>query len=162
MISCRSIPEETWEHARKALIYYFSRRHGRDTAEDLAQETLAELLKRDDYLFAAPEDFLRVCHAFAGNVLQAARRKEYRNQAVELDPDLTRGEENVFGLNPTEMTILRREAFEAKGKLSAKDRQTIDDYTNGKPRGGDPRLANRFRVGFFRAKKRFGRLLNGE
>jgi len=51
MINCRSVSPKTWEHARQALVFFFTRRHGLYGAEDLAHETLAAILGREDYRF---------------------------------------------------------------------------------------------------------------
>jgi hypothetical protein len=160
MITCRSIPDATWEQARKALIFFFTRRHGRNHAEDLAHDTLAAFWGRDDFEFEAEADFLRVCRAFAANVLKATQRKDYKQRTVELDLELHHSTGNAFGLNPTEMLVLLRETYEAKSRLSMRDRQSIQDIAEGVPTHPDPEQANRDRVRLHRARKRLERLLN--
>ena len=86
MANCRSIPPAAWEHAREALIFYFSRRHGLTDAEDLAQDTLATLWSRDDDEFEKNDDFLRVCYGFARLVSQKGYRQAQKHAGDELDP----------------------------------------------------------------------------
>jgi RNA polymerase sigma factor (sigma-70 family) len=127
MITCRSIPTEIWEHARAALVFYFTRRHGLEHAEDLAQETLTALWNRPDYEFEHKEDFLRVCYGFADNISKAGyRRKSRREQSLEgfsLPAPETR---NAADLNAVEMTVCLNQVFElGKAGLRSKDWQLI-------------------------------------
>ena len=87
-LNCRAIPETAWEHARRMLVFYFSRRHQGMDAEDLAQETLARLWSRDDYGFDREEDFLRVCYGFARLILQKGYREARKHAAEALNTSL--------------------------------------------------------------------------
>ena len=86
MPNSRSIPPEAWAHAREALIRYFAARHGRSDAEDLAQEVLYRLLKREDFEFEDPAHFLRVCKGFARHVAQEQFRFNSRFTDFEDEP----------------------------------------------------------------------------
>ncbi|HLJ30746.1 MAG TPA: hypothetical protein VKY85_28840 [Candidatus Angelobacter sp.] len=88
MANCRSMPPETWAHARECLVFYFSRRHARSDAEDLAQETLMALWNREDYEFEKEEDFLKVCYGFARHISQQGYRETERHAGDPLDPSL--------------------------------------------------------------------------
>src|SRR5260370_399388 len=98
MINCRSVPPKTWEYARQALVFYFTRRHGLSDAEDLAQETLATILSREDYHFEKEEDFLKVCYGFAGHILQTARRGAAKCAGSPLDPALAAPRRAVWSM----------------------------------------------------------------
>jgi DNA-directed RNA polymerase specialized sigma24 family protein len=81
-MNSRSITSATWERARKALVYYFSHRlPSVQAAEDLAQDTLLAVLRRDDYQFETEEDFLRVCYGFANRIVRRGGRR-YAADAV--------------------------------------------------------------------------------
>src|SRR5215813_13323562 len=86
MPNCRSISPEAWAHARESLIFYFSSRHGRFDAEDLAHETLLAIWNREDYEFEKEEDCLKVCRGFAERVSRQGFRKALRHNASAL-PD---------------------------------------------------------------------------
>jgi DNA-directed RNA polymerase specialized sigma24 family protein len=160
MMTCRELPNESWEQARKALIFYFSRRHLRDDAEDLAQQTLTEIWKREDYKFRSSEDFLKVCYGFGVNILRSARRTQKKHIADELDAEISDGAGMVMGLNPAEAAVLLRETNDAKAKLSPADREAIEmDAAGISPE--DKKKASHLRVRFFRAKERLKKSLHG-
>jgi DNA-directed RNA polymerase specialized sigma24 family protein len=81
MANCRDIPPAVWAHARDALVRFFATRFGLAEAEELAHDTLLAILQRDDYTFADPGDFLKVCYGFARNIRHAANRKLGRSGA---------------------------------------------------------------------------------
>src|SRR5579871_5642966 len=89
MPNCRAIPEESWHRAFKALALFF-RHHGCLDAEDLAQQTLLTVCRRDDLQFEKPEDFLKIVWGFARRVLMEARRRG-RRSPIALDPDIELG-----------------------------------------------------------------------
>src|SRR4051812_21356813 len=102
-MTCRSMAPDDWERVRESLIFYFLRRHGFSNAEDLAQDTIAALLKRDDYEFESEADFLKVCYGFADKISRAGWRKIARYAADPLDPNLTSRGSRVRGLNEAEL-----------------------------------------------------------
>jgi|GEM_PF-2539295 len=163
MPNCRSIQPAAWEHARKALVFYFSRRHGIANAEDLAHETITAVLTRDDYQFASDEDFLRVCYGFASRISQSGHRRTRRDSTESLPDDWLAPQCRHVSLNPAEMTILLGEVISAgETKLSTTDWElvrragTIDRASLGQElKLGD---ANNVRVRLFRARKRLARL----
>src|SRR5579871_1348020 len=112
MPNCRSMPPEVWAHARECLIFYFSRRHPRSDAEDLAQETLLALWNREDYEFDREEDFLKVCYGFARHVLQEGYRKSERHAAEPLDPALPAGQHEWSSARAMESRMLLAEVCE--------------------------------------------------
>lgn len=164
MLTCRTIPPAQWEHARRVLVFYFSRRHLRANAEDLAQDTLAALLHRDDFEFEREEDFLRVCHAFARLVIKAGYRREFKHAATELDDHLAAApERNAFGLSATEMAVFLQEVLKAgKSELSQRDWEIIQrNAVPEDPEKGaavSEREANRNRVRLHRARKKLAQL----
>ena len=83
MPNSRTIPGHLWEHAQRALVFYFAH-HGAVNAEDLAQDTLAEVWRRSDYEFRKDADFLRVCYAFARLILKADWRRERQRADAEM------------------------------------------------------------------------------
>src|SRR5690349_564754 len=104
-MNCRSVSPKTWEYARQALVFYFSRRHGLSNSEDLAHETLASILSRDDYQFEKEEDFLKVCYGFACHVLQTARREVRKNVGMSLDPATLFPRQGAPGLKDAEFNV---------------------------------------------------------
>ncbi|MEI9975269.1 MAG: hypothetical protein WDO73_26340 [Ignavibacteriota bacterium] len=163
MINCRSVSPRTWECARQALVFFFSRRHGISDAEDLAQETLAALLSREDYQFEKEEDFLRVCYGFANNILQAARRETSKSAGTALDFDAGSPIAITRGLNQAELNVYLNEVFRlGKDQLREVDWQLIQqsivldgDQTTGK----DQSSANNERVKLHRARGKLARLV---
>src|SRR5271155_5638324 len=147
MPNCRSLPPSAWEQARKALVFYFSRRHGLSNAEDLAQETLAALWSRADYEFDKEEDFLRVCYGFANRISQQGYRTTKRHATSELDLDLAATPGNrPHGLSGAEMNVMLEEVLEIGSRMQRKDWDLIQKAAlPDRPAGGvsDPREANR-------------------
>jgi DNA-directed RNA polymerase specialized sigma24 family protein len=162
-MNCRSIPKETWEHVRQALTFYFSRRHCREDAEDLAQETLLAIWNRGDYEFEKEEDFPRVCYAFAGRILMARRRNVQRYQYVELDPAMSGSQEPVAGLKPSELSVFLDELQEV-GRSRLKDREwqliyeSMDSDAVAATEKLNAREAGNLRVYLHRARKKLARL----
>jgi hypothetical protein len=168
MLTCRSISPRAWEQARNALTFYFSRRHGIDNAEDLAHDTLAAILSRDDFEFEKEEDFLRVCYAFAARVSQSGYRKARKHAASTLDPAVHEpsqrtGGPGLKGMNSTEIKLLLDEVMHIAGtNLREKDWEAIclgvradglaADSENSSESG------NTFRVRLFRARKKLVQL----
>lgn len=163
MPTCRSIPAEAWEHARQALVFYFSRRHGFSDAEDLAQEALATLWGREDYEFQKEEDFLRVCFGFARLVSLQGYRRSQKHAGDEMDgvePAPSQGEGSAV---QTEMRILLDQVCRmGASKLNEKDWELIRHAAAGDRAAAAEALdigdANNLRVRLHRARKRLARL----
>jgi DNA-directed RNA polymerase specialized sigma24 family protein len=163
MPNCRSIPSAAWEHARQALVFYFSRRHGLSDAEDLAQETLVTLWSREDYEFEKEEDFLRVCHGFARLVSHKGYREAQKHAGDELNPSQPATMRDAGSLIDTEMRILLDQVRRVGGsQLQEKEWQLIqqaaisDRATIASTlKMGD---ANNVRVHLHRARKKLARL----
>jgi hypothetical protein len=162
MLNCRSISPEVWEHARQALIMYFSRRHRFANAEDLAQETLAVIWSRDDFEFNKEDEFLRVCYGFASRISLAGYRAEQKHDAEELDPTSPHPGCD-FGLRCVEARLMLDEVVRvAQAKLRDRDWQLIRQTATGEldtnSRKTDSVEANRSRVNLFRARKKLKEL----
>jgi DNA-directed RNA polymerase specialized sigma24 family protein len=163
MPTSRSISPETWAHVRDALVFYFTRRHGIAHAEDLAQETLAAVLGRDDYEFACEEDFPKVCLAFARRVSWTGYRARQR-EAGPLDfADATLPPGHHAGADAVEARILL-DQVQAIAQQSLRDREWhLILEAAGLPshpsaallRAAEP---NRFRVYLFRARRKLAAL----
>ena len=107
-------------------MFYFSRRHQFDNAEDLAQETLAAVLTRDDFEFEKEEDFLKVCYGFAGRISQAGYRQTQKHAASELDPNAHPSGARTCRLDPAEAAVLLDEVIRtAELHLKADDWRLI-------------------------------------
>jgi DNA-directed RNA polymerase specialized sigma24 family protein len=164
-MNCRSIPKQTWEHLRRSLVFYFSRRHCRSDAEDLAQETLLALWNRADYEFEKEEDFPRVCYAFAARILLARRHNAQRHASVELDPSLAGSQDTVAGLKSSEVAVFLEEVQRlGQSQLNCREWQLIHDAMESSPTPeidrSDPRKAANLRVYLHRARKKLA-LLSG-
>ena len=159
MVNSRSILPELWAQAWDALVTYFSRRYGREDAQDLAQETLAAVLQRDDYLFRDPEDFLRVCHGFARNVLKAAIRS--RAATEPWDDSAPLPERDTVRSSPDEALFLDEVLRTGKRRLEAEEwrliREAAAAQMRNEPYDFEQKDANRMRVRLHRARKRLAR-----
>jgi hypothetical protein len=161
LMNCRSVSPKTWEHARQALIFYFTRRHGLLNAEDLAHETLAAILNREDYQFEKEEDFLRVCYGFAGHTLQTARREAGR------DMSYLRGSSaapcpTTQGLKDAELRVYLDEVFRlGRDELHQTDWHLIQRsiLQDGDRTASNPAEANNARVKLHRARRRLAQLV---
>lgn len=166
MPNCRSIPPAVWEHVRQALVFYFSRRHGITNAEDLAHETIAAVLTREDFEFACQEDFLRVCYGFAGRVSQNGYRqtRKHAGDSAAVDSIASQAlQSRTVTLSPPEMAILLQEVLQAgESRLSTTDWQLIREAssTDRATLARDMKLgdANNVRVRLFRARKKLAKL----
>jgi DNA-directed RNA polymerase specialized sigma24 family protein len=163
MANSRSISPEAWAHAQESLIFYFSRRHARADAEDLAQETLLAIWNREDYEFDKEEDFLRVCYGFARHISKEGYRETVRHAGVPLDPSLPMPQHEWSGARATESRILLEKVCEiGRSQLHEKDWQIIeqaadiDRATMAKEFNmGD---ANNVRVRLHRARRKLAKL----
>lgn len=157
MLTCRSISTELWVHARQCLIFYFSRRHGLENAEDLAQETLAALWSRDDYEFEQEPDFLKVCYGFARKILYEEYRRKGKHAGIELNPNLQTPIQEVKGLKGTEVCVFLDEVRRrAKAELLEEEWALIENAVN---RDAENHAAGgKVRVQLHRARKKLARL----
>jgi hypothetical protein len=160
-MNCRSVSPKTWEHARQALVFYFIRRHGLPNAEDLAHETLAAVLSREDYQFEKEEDFLKVCYGFASHILQKTRRETGKFPNTLIDPNAASATADTHGLKETEINVYLNEIFSlGELELSKTDWELIQQaiLLDGDRLASDPAEANRTRVKLHRARKKLGQL----
>ncbi len=162
MPNCRSISPTAWEHARKALVFYFSRRHGISDAEDLAQDTLAALWSRADYEFEKEEDFLRVCYGFAARILQSGYRKGRKRATEAIDPAAPEPAGTAFNLNPTEIGLMLEDVIRiGTTRMEGKEWDAICAAAerDGPGTGGNTaRDQNTFRVRVHRARQKLAQL----
>jgi hypothetical protein len=159
MPNCRSIPPEAWARAREALVFYFSRRHGRSNAEDLEQETLATLWSRDDYEFEKEDDFPRVCLGFARRISQEGFREAQRHSPGEPDHEISSPRHHASGQAAVESRILLEEVCRI-GESQLRDREW-QLILRAASSAGAPAVAeshrsdaNKFRVYLFRARRK--------
>lgn len=166
MANCRSIGADTWEHARDALIYYFSRRGLSAYAEDLAHETIKSLLSRPDYEFELESDFLRVCFAFARRVLQEGRRKSEKHSGAAVVEYVAAPSPQAGSLRGAEVAVYLDEIQRiGAGGLNVREWKLIleaasadyGDFSANRP--ADER--NRMRVGLHRARRALAKLVGG-
>jgi len=163
MINCRSVSPKSWEHARQALVFYFTRRHGLSSAEDLAQETLATVLSREDYQFEKEEDFLRVCYGFAGHMLQTARREVAKSPGSDINAVLEAGCSEMHGLEDAELNVYLNEILRlGKDQLRDADWQLIQRsmvLDDNRGAGRNPAGNNNTRVKLHRARRKLAQLV---
>ena len=164
MLTCRSIPEETWRHVRKALVFYFAHRGLRGDAEDLAQQTILTLHKREDFEFAEEEDFLKVCYGFARRILCEGYRAAKKQRASgELDDDLPSPSHQSGGARAIEAGIMLKEVLQTGGNdLEEEDwlliLQQVLDMDGPKAREPSAQEGSRLRVALHRARNRLKKL----
>ncbi|HEY2390229.1 MAG TPA: hypothetical protein VGK22_03575 [Candidatus Angelobacter sp.] len=163
MRNCRSVAPEAWAHAREALVFYFSRHHGRSDAEDLAQETLLALWNREDYEFEREEDFLKVCYGFARHILKEGYRESRRHAGEPLDASTPAPQNELSGLRATEARILLDEVCEiGRSLLRGKDWQMIEQAADISPASMAKKFktgnANNVRVRLHRARRKLAKL----
>jgi DNA-directed RNA polymerase specialized sigma24 family protein len=166
MPTCRSITPAAWAHARHALVFYFSRRHGFDHAEDLAQDTLAALWNRPDFEFEKEDDFLRICYAFAAHVSQAGHRNSKREATETFDPalhDKPQGSQGLatHGLNISEIQLMLDETMRiGRTQLKEQDWAAICEAAGAiaQPDEAPALKDNNSRVRLFRARRKLADL----
>jgi DNA-directed RNA polymerase specialized sigma24 family protein len=130
MISCRSIPEVEWADAKQKLCFFFSRRHRRPDAEDLAQETLFWVWQRN-LPIEKQEDFLRLCHGFANKILLSAIRNGIRHGHAPLKFDVAAPEPEIQGLTGAEVQVIVAEILRiGSEQLSARDLQLLGEMAD--------------------------------
>jgi DNA-directed RNA polymerase specialized sigma24 family protein len=156
MLNCRSIPPEKWVHARKALVYFFSRR-GASNAEDLAQETLMTVWSREDYQFEKEDDFLKVCYGFARNILfddYRGSRKHATEAPVLSVESRVRG---IQGLEGSEARVFLEEVCRrADSELQEEEWAAIEAAVDRDQQ--DQPVEGKQRVRLYRARKKLAKL----
>lgn len=168
MPNCRSIPPEIWAHARECLVFYFSRRHVRSSAEDLAQETLLAVWNREDYEFEKEADFLKICYGFARHISQQGYREAGRHESTTLDPSLPGPQHEWSSERAMESRMLLEQVCEiGKTKLRDQDWELIQHAVSNSDRATmakdlEMRDANSVRVHLHRARKRLAKLAGFE
>jgi DNA-directed RNA polymerase specialized sigma24 family protein len=156
MLNCRSIPPELWVHARKCLIFFFSRR-GDPNAEDLAQETLMTVWAREDYQFEKQEDFLKVCYGFARKILFGGHRERRKHAAEELGISVGSRMQEIKGLEGTEVSVFLEEVrCRADAELQEEEWAAIQAAIDRD--GQQPPVDNKGRVQLHRARKKLAKL----
>lgn len=163
MANSRSISPEAWAHARESLIFYFSRRHARADAEDLAQETLLAIWNREDYEFDKEEDFLKVCYGFARHISKEGYRASHRHAGDPLDPSLPAPQHEWSSAKATEARMLLEEVCEiGRSKLHQKEWQIIEQAADSDRTSMANELnlgdANNVRVRLHRARRKLAKL----
>lgn len=161
-MNCRSIPAEDWGHAREALVFYFSRRHGSDRAEDLAQDALAAIWKREDYQFDKPEDFLKICYAFARQISRYGYRKARRDASEMLSPDMEQTSPSFRGMSGPLLGLLLDDVIRlGAAELTEREWEAICVAAESKISGiaahSEPE-SNKLRVQLFRARRKLEKI----
>lgn len=156
MLNSRSVSAELWVNAHKCLVLYFARRRCLN-AEDLAQETLMTVWRREDFVFEKPEDFLKVCYGFARHILQENNRDGQKHAADELAADVASTPLKVQGMQLQELQVFIDEVrVHAKAELLAEELALIVEAL--KRDGCNPPLSSQLRVKLHRARKKLGKI----
>jgi DNA-directed RNA polymerase specialized sigma24 family protein len=155
MIRCQEIQPEMWSKAGKRLVFYFGQRLHED-AEDLAQQTLLEVWRRNMEL-VDPDDFLKLCYGFARNVDKAAGREKHKHVAEALDPAMPEQVNNVGGMREEELSLFIEEVQQTAESNLKKDeweliQEAMKDEDPDIPRSG------RLRVKLLRARRKLKKL----
>jgi hypothetical protein len=158
VFTCRSIKPEAWARAREALVFYFSRRHGSNRAQDLAQDTLANVWSRADYEFEKEEDFLRVCLGFARMISHTGYRQAQRDaEHVALVGEAPSPGHHSASARATEERILLQQICAlGETQLRQQDWQLVVQAAteDGPIEGLSPPERNRLRVALHRARQK--------
>jgi DNA-directed RNA polymerase specialized sigma24 family protein len=156
MLNCRSIPDEIWVHASKALFYFF-RGKGVSNPEDLAQETLMTILSREDYQFEKEEDFLRVCYGFAKNILREGYRANRKHAAKESIVSVESRVRGIQGLEGNEASVFLEEVCRrADAELQEEEWAAIQAAVARDSQ--DQPVEGKQRVRLYRARKKLAKL----
>jgi len=156
MVNCRAIPMEKWVHARKVLVYFFSRK-GISNPEDLAQETLMAVWSRENYQFEKEDDFLKVCRGFANKILLEGYRVNRKHAAEELDFSVQSRVQGIQGLEGNEVSVFLEEVCRrADAELQEEERAAIEAAID-RDREDQP-VDGKQRVRLYRARKKLAKL----
>jgi hypothetical protein len=163
MPSCRQIPPEAWAQAFESLVFYFSRRLCVEDAQDLAQQTLLAVARREDYEFEKVDDFQRVCYGFAGKILQAHFQRGGKRIPVPLEPTMQEPEHHAAGAESVEDAIYLKEVLQVGlEQLSERDCLLIQEAAEAQMENRfhnyPPGEANTLRVALHRARKKLAQL----
>jgi len=162
MVNSCSIRPEMWDQARRALVFYFVRRHGFSAAEDLAHETLTVIWSRN-FEFEKEEQFLRVCYGFASRISQQGHRRAQKLSGDNVRPEVPAQNANWGGLSGAEVGVFLREVCqEAECILTEKDwelvQRLMDDDRAEMMAGLGMKESNRFRVQLFRIRRKLAHI----
>jgi DNA-directed RNA polymerase specialized sigma24 family protein len=163
MPNSREISQAAWAHARECLIFYFSRRHARPDAEDLAQETLLTLWN-SDYSIEKDEDFLKVCYGFARHIAQQGFRERCRHEGSPVDPEQPARNYEWGSQRSTEARMFLAQVCEiGQAQLPAVEWQIIQAAAGSEEEASLHKLntaeANRMRVRLHRARRKLAGLV---
>jgi hypothetical protein len=160
-MTCRSIPESEWGRVRRLLVFYFAHR-GMLNAEDLAQDTLGEVWRRNDFEFHRIEDFPRICYAFASRILQAACREKQKHGAAELDESRLAPSRGAFGMNAAELAVYLNEVVSTGTSELGEYWKVIEHSAEGAEgaagTAAGPKESNKLRVRLHRARRKLQEL----
>lgn len=164
MINCRAIPKAAWEQARKALVFYFSHRHGIEEAEDLAQDTLAAVWAREDFVFPEEKDFLMICYGFAKRILLAGYRNRKKHESTDADLDSISQHHISNTMSQIELQVLLNEVYEiGSTRLKPAEWRLIEmaATSDRSEMAADLQMgdANNVRVHLHRARKKLAKLV---
>ena len=145
------------------MVVYFSRRHGWSQAEDLAQDTLATIWAREDFLFESEDQFLRVCYGFAGRILLQAYRQTRKHCSQPLDPAAPIRDAAAAGLTGMEVAVFVEQLGRAaRSGLTERDWELVqalaEEDRAGLSAGFEAGEANRFRVRLYRIRQKLKQL----
>jgi DNA-directed RNA polymerase specialized sigma24 family protein len=156
MPNSRSIPPDTWVHAHKALVHFFTRK-GVSNPEDMAQETLMTLWSREDYQFEKEDDFLKVCYGFAKNILREGYRVNRKHAAEELDLSVESPSQGIQGLEGSEVSVFLEEVCRrANAELQQEEWAAIQAAID-REREEHP-VEGKQRVRLYRARRKLAKL----
>ena len=164
MPNCRSISPEIWEHARECLVFYFSRRHARSNAEDLAQETLLTIWNREDYEFESEDAFLKVCYGFARLISKEGLRENKRHDGEGVDEFLAAPQHGWGSQRATESRMLLAQVWKiGQSKLREQEWKLIKQASNSDCENLDDevnvRNSGKARVRLYRARRKLAKLV---
>lgn len=147
-------------------MYFMRRERDMEDVEDLVQQTLAAIWRRDDYQFEGEDQFIRVCFGFAAFIQKAHLRDQHRNIVNRGSQEIAASATTTCGLNATEMEIFADQVKRvAEAKLNAEEWQTIQSALSadlGETTEVDHGIlgnANAMRVRLYRVRKKLARLV---
>lgn len=160
MPTSHNISPEIWAHARDVLVFYFLRRFSRSHAEDLAQETLLAMWKREDFVFEKDEEFLRVCFGFASRILLQGYRHSVKHEGSPLDPSMSAPADATAGLRGSEVNVYLNQVLKiGQERLREQDWKILQQGADVDGSGPAQReMSNKSRVQLHRARKKLSQM----